>query len=183
MVSEKKVLVVYSGVYGHTHKVCEAMQPVLEAHGAEVTLASLPEQTPDPSAFDAVLIGAAIRNGKHNPAVLEFIERHQRLLEEKVSAFFSINLVARKPHKNTPETNPYTRAFLAASPWKPEQVGVFGGRLDYRRYRAFDRWVIRFIMWMNKGPTDLDTQVEFTDWDVVKQFAEDFAKRLERATA
>ncbi len=181
--SEQKVLVVYSGVYGHTHKVCEAMRPVLEAHGATVTLAALPEEQPEPSAFDAVLIGAAIRNGKHNPAVLEFIERHQAMLAQKVNAFFSINLVARKPHKNTAETNPYTRAFLQSSPWQPQQVGVFGGRLDYRRYRPFDRWVIRFIMWMNKGPTDLDTQVEFTDWDAVARFAEDFAVRLKTRPA
>ena len=179
MVSAKTVLVICSGVYGHTHKVCEALRPQLEASGAKVTLAALPEEQPDPALFDAVLIGAAIRNGKHNPAVLDFIERHQATLNEKVNAFFSINLVARKPHKNTPETNPYVRAFLASSPWQPSQVGVFGGRLDYRRYKTFDRWAIRFIMWMNKGPTDLDTQVEFTDWDAVARFAEAFADRLE----
>jgi len=182
-VSEKRVLVVYSGVYGHTHKVCEAMRPVLEKQGARLTLTALPDEAPDPTAFDAILIGAAIRNGKHNPAVLDFIERHQAVLDEKVSAFFSINLVARKPHKNTPETNPYVQKFLQASPWQPQQVGVFGGRLDYRRYRPFDRWVIRFIMWMNKGPTDLDTQVEFTDWDAVARFAEDFAARIEGQAA
>lgn len=176
--SERRVLVVYSGVYGHTRKVCEAMRPAIEAGGANVTLASLPERAPDAADFHAILIGAAIRNGKHNPAVLEFIERHRRVLDDRISAFFSVNLVARKPHKNTPETNPYVLAFLKASPWQPEQVGVFGGRLDYRRYRSFDRWVIRFIMWMNKGPTDLDTQVEFTDWDAVARFAERFAARL-----
>ena len=177
----KKVLVVYSGVYGHTLKICETMQPVLESRGAAVTLADLSEEAPDPSGFDAILIGAAIRNGKHNPAVLDFIERHRALLEEKVSAFFSVNLVARKPDKNTPETNPYVRAFLKISPWQPRQVAVFGGRVDYHRYRPFDRWVIRFIMWMNKGPTDLDTQVEFTDWDAVARFAEEFAVRVQEA--
>jgi len=182
-VSARNVLVVYSGVYGHTHKVCEAMRPVLERHGAQVTLSALPDETPDPAAFDAILMGAAIRNGKHNPAVLEFIERHRGVLEDKPSAFFSINLVARKPHKNTPETNPYVKAFLQTSPWQPQQVGVFGGRLDYRRYRPFDRWVIRLIMWINKGPTDLDTQVDFTDWDAVARFAEDFAARMEGQAA
>lgn len=177
----QKVLVVYSGVYGHTLKICEAMQPVLEARGLVVALAALSEETLDPAGFDAILIGAAIRNGKHNPAVLDFIERNRALLEAKVSAFFSVNLVARKPNKNTPETNPYVQAFLKISPWQPRQVAVFGGRVDYRRYRPFDRWVIRFIMWVNKGPTDLDTQVEFTDWDAVVRFAEDFAARAQRA--
>ncbi len=38
-------------------------------------------------------------------------------------------------------------------------------------------------MWMNKGPTDLDTQVEFTDWEAVARFAEDFAVRLKTRPA
>lgn len=177
--SAARVLVVYSGVYGHTLRICEAIQRMLEARGAAVKLAALPEETPDPSDFDAILIGAAIRNGKHNPAVLDFIERHRTLLEEKVNAFFSVNLVARKPNKNTPETNPYVRAFLRTSPWQPQQVAVFGGRLAYRRYRPLDRWVIRLIMWINRGPTDLDTEVEFTDWDAVGRFAEHLAARVQ----
>jgi menaquinone-dependent protoporphyrinogen oxidase len=51
---------------------------------------------------------------------------------------------------------------------------VFGGVLDYQRYGLFNRYVIRLIMKINGGPTDLQTAVEFTDWDKVR----DFAKRL-----
>ena len=171
----KKMLVLYSGVYGHTHKLCQHMRPALEAGGFETVFHALPGEVPDPAGFDAVLIGASIRNGKHNPAVLQFIERHSTRLASKPSAFFSVNLVARKPHKNTPETNPYVKAFLAASPWQPDRVGVFGGQLDYRRYRRFDRAVIRFIMWMNKGPTALDTKTDFTNWEAASDFAAEFA--------
>jgi menaquinone-dependent protoporphyrinogen oxidase len=53
---------------------------------------------------------------------------------------------------------------------------VFAGDLHYQRYSAFDRNVIRFIMWLTKGPTDPQTQVEYTDWDAVERFAERFAK-------
>lgn len=177
--SARRLLVLHSGVYGHTRKVCETMREAWTARGIEATLAALPGDVPDPSEFDAVVIGAAIRNGKHNPAILEFIEKRRSVLESRPNAFFSVNLVARKPHKNTPQTNPYVQAFLQSCPWRPDQVGVFGGRLDYQRYRRFDRWVIRFIMWMNKGPTAPDTQVEFTDWDAVRRFADDFADLVE----
>ena len=30
---------------------------------------------------------------------------------------------------------------------------------------------MRFVMWLNKGPTDLSTRVQFTDWDEVERFA------------
>lgn len=169
-----RTLFLYSGVYGHTRRISERIRNALESRGLDVDLVPAAE-APDPGGYDAVLIGAAIRNGKHNPKVLEYIERHRRTLDAKPSAFFSVNLVARKPHKNTPETNPYTKAFVAKSPWQPKLLGVFGGDLDYQRYSAFDRNVIRFIMWLTKGPTDPSTKAEYTNWDEVERFAQRFA--------
>jgi len=34
-----------------------------------------------------------------------------------------------------------------------------------------DRHMIRLIMWLTDGPTDLRTQVEFTDWQRVDEFS------------
>ena len=166
-----RVLFLYSSFYGQARKVCERLQSRLAEQGHAVDVVSIAEPGPDPAAYDAVVIGASIRHGKHNPAVMEFIHKHRALLDASPSAFFSVSLVARKPHKNTPETNPYVRAFLAKSPWKPRLVGVFGGVLDYQRYGLFDRYVIRLIMKINGGPTDLNKAVEFTDWNKVKDFA------------
>jgi menaquinone-dependent protoporphyrinogen oxidase len=42
--------------------------------------------------------------------------------------------------------------------------------LDYQRYGLFDRYAIRLIMTLTRGPTDLHTNVEFTDWDKVREF-------------
>jgi 3-hydroxybutyryl-CoA dehydrogenase len=50
---------------------------------------------PAPEAFDRIVIGASIRYGRHRKAVFDFIERHRRLLEDKPSAFFSVNIVAQ----------------------------------------------------------------------------------------
>jgi menaquinone-dependent protoporphyrinogen oxidase len=147
----------YNGVYGQALKISEFVRDELAAQGHSAVVRPLADGAPDASIFDAIVIGASIRHGK--------------LLESKPSAFFSVSLVARKPHKNTPETNPYVRAFLAKSPWKPRLVGVFGGVLDYQRYGLFDRYVIRLIMKINGGPTDLHTAVEFTDWSKVKEFS------------
>ena len=174
-----KILLVYSSVYGHTRRICDRMQAKLTELGQQVEQVPVAGGAANPAGYDAVLIGASIRNGKHNPAVLEFIARHKAVLDEKPSAFFSVNLVARKPHKNRPETNPYTKAFVAKSPWQPRLLGVFGGDLDYQRYTPFDRNVIRFIMWLTKGPTDPQTKAEYTDWDEVERFATRFAALAE----
>lgn len=167
-----RTLLLYHGIYGHTHKIADAIAAGIARHGGEAEVVPITEAArAAPEDFDAIVIGAAIRNGKHNPMVLDFIRERRSLLDAKPSAFFSVNLVARKPVKNTPETNPYVKKFIERSPWQPRLVGVFAGNLDYQRYGFLDRHIIRFIMRLTGGPTDLSTKIEYTNWDEVERFA------------
>ena len=165
------VLLLYSTVYGLSKQICERIAEGVRRHGPQAHVAPLVGGDADPAAFDAIVIGASIKHGKHHPSVLEFIRANRALLESKPSALFSVNLVARKPAKNTPETNPYLKRLVAQSPWKPALLGVFAGELDYSRYGPVDKHMMRFVMWINGGPTDLATRVQFTDWDEVERFA------------
>jgi menaquinone-dependent protoporphyrinogen oxidase len=126
--------------------------------------------------FDKIVIGASIRYGKHQPQVFDFIAKNQTTLESKPSAFFSVNVVARKPEKNQPGTNPYLQKFLKKISWQPGNLAVFAGKIDYPRYTFIDRQMIRLIMWMTKGPTDPQTTIEFTDWDKVDAFGHKIAE-------
>ena len=126
----------------------------------------------DFDSFDKIVIGSSIRYGKHHKNIYDFIEKHREMLDSKPNAFFSVNVVARKPEKNQPDTNPYLIKFLRQISWKPKHLAVFAGMLDYQKYGLFDRQMIRFIMWMTKGPTDPDTVVEYTDWEAVDRFAD-----------
>jgi menaquinone-dependent protoporphyrinogen oxidase len=175
------ILLAYYGIYGHTRRVCEQLQAELAKAGRRADIVPLVEA--DPAGYGTVVIGAAIRNGKHNPAVYRFIERHRALLDERPSAFFSVNLVARKAGKNRPETNPYMRAFTEKCAWKPSLLGVFAGNLDYQRYGVIDRNIIRFIMWITGGPTDPATKAEYTDWEEVRRFAQRIASLAQARAA
>jgi len=176
VVPVRTTLLLYFSGYGHTRKIAERIRSRLIEQGEDTHAAALDDASIDPSAYDRIIIGASIRNGKHKPQVHDFIQRHLELLQQRPSGFFSVNLVARKPGKNTPETNPYTQAFLEKCPWTPDLVGVFAGNLDYQRYSFTDRNIIRFIMWLTKGPTDPYTNTEFTDWDEVDRFADRVAE-------
>lgn len=165
------ILVVYSTTDGHTPRICERLRQVLEQQGHRATVAPLAQADAlDLAGFDTIVIGASIRYGKHQPMVRQFIERHQTLLESKANAFFTVNIVARKPEKNRPETNPYLIKFLRQISWKPKLTEVFAGKLDYPRYDFFDRQMIRFIMLITRGPTDPSLVIEFTDWQQVEAF-------------
>jgi menaquinone-dependent protoporphyrinogen oxidase len=120
--------------------------------------------------YDKIVVGASIRYGRHRPDAVAFVERNAQLLNRKPSAFFSVSVVARKPAKNQPHTNPYVRKLLRRIAWRPREVGVFAGKIDYPRYGAIDRSIIRFIMWLTGGPTDPKEVVEFTDWHKVEEF-------------
>jgi len=166
-----RILIIYSTTDGHTRKICQRLGRVIEQEGHRVTLMSIDDEPDvDLNPFDKVVLGASIRYGKHSKQVYRYIERNEQILDRKPNAFFSVNVVARKPEKNQPETNPYLRKFLKQISWQPKELAVFAGKIDYQRYRLWDRQMIRLIMWMTKGPTDPGTVAEFTDWEQVDAF-------------
>ena len=166
-----RILVIYSTTDGHTREICLRLQKVIENAGNEVTLVDVANAAAsDLNTFDKIIIGASIRYGKHSPAIYALIKENSRLLDAKPNAFFSVNVVARKPNKNTPETNPYLKKFLKQITWKPQLLAVFAGKIDYQKYSFWDRSMIRFIMWMTRGPTDPQSKIEFTDWNQVEGF-------------
>lgn len=170
-----KILLIYSSTDGQTLKICQRLKRLLEQHDAKAGLLSVDALQPtefekELSGFDKIIIGASIRYGKHSPKILALVEQHAALLDQKPNAFFSVNLVARKPERSQPETNPYVVKFLGQISWKPQKVAVFAGKLDYPRYKFSDRLLIRLIMWMTKGPTDPKTVVEYTNWQQVDDF-------------
>ena len=174
----KNILVLYSTTDGHTLTICKRIKNYLNQI-ANINLISLINYKKEElENYDIIIIGASIRYGKHNPKVKEFVINNIQLLKNKQNAFFTVNVVARKTNKNTPETNPYLIKFLNSISWKPDIVDVFAGRLDYPSISFWDRQMIRLIMYMTKGPTDTKKTYEFTDWQRVESFAHKISKLL-----
>jgi len=168
------ILIIYASTDGQTHKICQRLQIHVELQQEQhVTLVSIDKVSElDLTDFDKIVIGASIRYGHHNPLVIAFIEKNKTLLDSKPNAFFSVSLVARKPEKSTPENNPYLKKFIKQINWKPKELRVFAGNIDYPSYSFFDRSIIRLIMWITKGPTNPLTVIEYTDWHQVELFAQ-----------
>ena len=168
-------LIIYSSTDGHTKTICKRISNFLN-NKDEIRIISLDEATKiDLSLFNKIIIGASIRYGKHSDKLYKFISFNKSILDQKQSIFFSVNVVARKSEKNTPETNPYIKKFLKISNWRPKKIGVFAGRVDYPNYGFFDKYVIKFIMFLTNGPTDTSQSYEFTDWSKVDEFAKELA--------
>lgn len=171
-------LLLYCSTDGQTKKIMTQIANELRQHGHECDVRDLTsvQQSLNLSAYSKVLVGASVRYGYFNKALDKFITRHLIQLNNMPSAFFGVNLTARKAEKNTPETNSYIRKFLEKTPWKPTLTGVFAGALYYPRYKWIDRVMIQLIMKMTKGETDPTKEIEYTDWNKVSEFATYFAK-------
>jgi menaquinone-dependent protoporphyrinogen oxidase len=170
---KSKILIIYSSIDGHTQEICSRLKEILEEANNQVSLMAVNQAgSAELEAADKVVIGASIRYGKHSKHIYKFVNQHGKVIDNKSNAFFSVNAVARKPEKNTPETNPYLNKFLKQISWQPQKLAVFAGKIDYPKYNFFDRSMIRLIMWMTKGPTDPKSTIEFTDWGKVTEFGQ-----------
>ena len=143
----------------------------------EISIAPLEESDQyNLSDFNEIVLGASVRYGYHRKNVYEFIKTNKETLDTKKTAFFSLNLTARKPEKNTPETNPYIIKFLKKVEWEPTKKGVFAGRLDYPSLDCANKLAILFIMVITNGPKDISQVYELTDWEKVDDLIDSISK-------
>ncbi len=171
-----KALLLYSSREGQTTKVLQYIAEHLADFDCEI--ANLHEtETVNFADYEKVLIGASIHYGHLNKGLYKFIHRYRDELAQNKAAFVCLNLTARKEEqqKDTPQGSPYVQTFLRKSPWQPELIGVFAGALRYPRYNVFDKFMIRLIMKMTGGETDTSKEIEYTNWNKVAKFAQQFA--------
>lgn len=174
----EKYLMLYSTTDGHTKTIMETIAKQVTAEtNAQCDVVDLRDGgSYDLAAYAKVILGGSIRYGHFNAALHSYATENADKLNAMPSAFFGVNLTARKAEKNSALTNAYTRKFLENTPWVPQLSGVFAGALWYPRYSFFDRVMIQFIMKVTGGETDSSKEVVYTDWTAVQKFASDFVK-------
>jgi len=172
-------LIVYASTDGQTRRISERIQQTLRTEGLETTLTGIDNAAElNPADYDGFIAGACVRYGKHDPAMGRFLEANRVSIQTMTNAFFSVNLIARKPEKRDLAGNKYLRKFLDRLSFTPGHVEIIAGKLDYPRYRFVDRIMIQMIMKMTGGPTDGTSVIEYTDWDQVDRFAVQMAEAI-----
>ncbi|EED0280508.1 menaquinone-dependent protoporphyrinogen IX dehydrogenase [Escherichia coli] len=178
-----KTLILFSTRDGQTREIASYLASELKELGIQADVANVHRiEEPQWENYDRVVIGASIRYGHYHSAFQEFVKKHATRLNSMPSAFYSVNLVARKPEKRTPQTNSYARKFLMNSQWHPDRCAVIAGALRYPRYRWYDRFMIKLIMKMSGGETDTRKEVVYTDWEQVANFAREIAHLTDKPT-
>jgi menaquinone-dependent protoporphyrinogen oxidase len=174
----QRVLIAYGTTDGQTRSIAECLADVLRRHELEVHLVDLRRATPDPRAYDGVIIGASVRRGRHQTHVGEYVRETREALKVIPSAFYSVSLaLCTGGDAGRKEAEGYAEEFVRLTGWRPDRIVLFAGALAYTRYNPFLRWIMK-RMARSKGSADLDTSRDYvyTDWDEVRRFAEGCAE-------
>lgn len=171
----KRILILYMSRGGHTARIARTlMESILAAGGAcdMMDLAEATHEGVDWDRYKAVALGAPVLYGTYHKSVFDFIRIHQGALGARPSGFFNVSVVARNPLKATVEGNRYMQKFLQLSPWKPANLKVIAGKIDYPSWSWYDVLIIQLIMKITKGPTDKTTVIDYTDWEDVRAYGQ-----------
>jgi menaquinone-dependent protoporphyrinogen oxidase len=167
------VLVLYFSRQGHTARIARRICESIEAAGGRATMMELREaahEGVDWARYDVIALGAPVLYGTYDPSFLGFVARNAAEIGRKPNSFFNVSVVARTPEKRTVDGNRYMQKFLALSPWKPRDLKVIAGKVDYPSWAWHERFMIRLIMKMTHGPTDTSAVIDYTDWEDVAAY-------------
>jgi len=180
-----RILIVYGSGDGQTAKVAERVVEYLGefGHAAEAfDVGGLPDGF-DPASYD-VVVGASIHVGRHQKRVRSFVRAHREALETLPSGFVQVSLSAAvddEAHRT--EAMGYVDDPVEDTGWHPDAVAVLGGALRDSAYGFITRTLMKSIARVQTGDTGTSRDDEYTDWDEVRQFAEEFGAVVEEQRA
>jgi len=175
-----RVLILYATTEGHTARVAERMAQRLreQGHAVEALRAERRAMQPHLERYDGVIVGASVHYGRHPGHLRALLRRQRAALGARRGAFFSVSLSAGGPGAKPQEARRYVETFLRQVGWQPQQTAAFGGALQYSKYGAFKRRLMRLFAGLAGGDTDTSRDYAYTDWDAADRFADDFAQPL-----
>ena len=133
------ILIAYSSRTG-TVKICASLLG-RELNTHSVTYADLETESPDPSKFDAVILGTSIRMAKAGKGFRSYISNYKNKLEGILHGFF---LCCAESAED--ELLFYQRKNIPSSLLESSFANdYFGGELSLDRAKGFDKILIRMI--------------------------------------
>lgn len=168
----KEILVAYATSKGSTGEVAEVIGEVLQTAGASVDVRRAKE-VKDVSQYEAVVAGTGIHAGRIYGELTRFLERNKATLCDIPVAYFVVCLMMVDPtEEHCKEAAAYLDPLRTAFPdIKPVDVGLFGGKMDFKKLSLPIRTIIKA---MNSPEGD------FRDWDAIRAWAASIAPQLLR---
>jgi menaquinone-dependent protoporphyrinogen oxidase len=158
------ILVAYASRCGSTAEVAQAIGQELCSRGQAAEVRSV-EDVADLSAYDAVVVGSAIRMGRWLPAATAFVQQNQAALANKPVAFFTVHMLATDDSPGSRQQRAgYTAAEHALV--HPALEAFFAGEIDPQKLNLVDRLMVKMV----KSPVG-----DLRDWETIRGWADKVA--------
>jgi len=179
-----KVLIVYGTTEGQTRKIAERAGVRARERDHEVEIHNGASLAPafDLAGFDAIIVAASVHQEYHQERISDFVMAHLEQMASKPTAFISVSLSAVLDYARD-EAQAYVDRFVAATHWRPQDTLLLGGAVRGSEYDYFQRQIIKFIVMKRGEIADTTRDYEFTDWNALAGFVDDFLAAAELSVA
>jgi menaquinone-dependent protoporphyrinogen oxidase len=171
------ILVAYGTTEGQTRKIAEFIAEQLRIRGHRVDLVD----TATPAAqqiapdYQAAIVGGSVHQQRHQRPLEHFLKDNRVWLAAMPVALFSVSLAAALDDiDNRLEARRLLDELADDCGLKPRVVRCIAGALRYTQYDYLKRQLMRMIAHHYGRTTDPAEDVEYTDWNDVGAFVDEF---------
>lgn len=176
------ILIFYATLEGQTAKIADRIADILQSKGHEVTnqpIQHLPANL-NIQDYDAAILGGSIHIGKYPKELKKFVRQHTSWLNNIPSAFFTVCMaINSQQEESRQEALVYSENFTKETDWHPTLMATFAGAVKYTQYNFITRFIMKQISRKEGGSTDTSHDHEYTNWEAVERFSEQFGKKLD----
>ena len=175
-----RVLVIYGTTNGQAGKIARFMGDIVRTAGLEADVVDAEGSDPDLTPYSAILVVASIHAGGYQRSVERWVRRALPTLRSVPNAFVSVCLgVLQHDAKVDRDLASILQRFQSVTGWVPGATKFVAGALSYTQYGWVTRFVMRRIARKAGGSTDTSRDHEYTDWNDLRGFAEEFARTVD----
>lgn len=180
-------MVAFATGEGQTRKVASFVANELEQRGIHTQLIDLAQGEPPDclQQCDGVLLAASVHAGKHQTSASKFAQHNKDALSKIPNTFLSVNLSnVAGDQQGDVQAKKQIDDFIELTGWEPKRAIAVAGAFRYSEFSRVWRWIIRtsqrlFARSLNEqGWPPLTEDQEYTDWQQLREFADDFAGQL-----
>ena len=185
----RRALIVHASRHGGTAGIAERIAEVLRSAEVDVTVAAAADR-PNPSDFDAYLVGSGVYMGSWLKEGIEFLEENAGMLRTRPTWLFSSGPLPGSTKEQPTEDDPYGGALGPADGpgsggrKKIEALAELIGVREHRIFQgAFDpkeppKALSERLARMMPAVKDILPAGDFREWDVIDAWAHDVAREI-----
>jgi menaquinone-dependent protoporphyrinogen oxidase len=172
-----RILILYGTTEGQTKKIADVIGARVTSQGMAADVIEAGTGDPQPEHYDGIIVAASLHGGQYQKPVRQWLARHAGRFGNKATAFVSVSLgCLQNDPKVAADIAATIERLTTAVGWRPGMVKRVAGALLYTQYNFFIRWFMKRIAAKAGGDTDTSRDYEYTDWNDVRDFADQFVR-------